>query len=160
MAVELHGLGVVVLGVGEQLALYILAGQRPQNRLGGYPLVHVQGHRLDLKPGAFALAAPLQPGFVAFEGPGQHLGLGPGERPLTGDGQQLGQGVSRGGIWCRAQDRRQVRVVVMGEAWRVLDRAVRFQAGRRDVLAGGRVAEGGDGVAVWVRFFSAWHSAG
>jgi len=61
MLVELDRLAVVLLRVGEQPPLHVLAPGSPQDRLGGDPLVNVQGHRVCHAPLLLPLARPLQP---------------------------------------------------------------------------------------------------
>ena len=59
--VELHCLAVVLLGVGEEVALDVLAGGGGNGGLGADALVDVDGDRIDGEAGQLALAGPLQP---------------------------------------------------------------------------------------------------
>ena len=98
VAVELHRLRVVLLRVGEEVPVDVLPRQHPQDGLGGDPLVHVQGHRIDLEPRSLPLAAPFQPRLVALQRRGQDPSLLPGQRTLPGGGQELLQPVGRRGV--------------------------------------------------------------
>ena len=135
VAVELHGPGIVELRVREQFALHVLSCQHPQDRLGGDPLVHVQGDRIDREPGPLPLAAPLQPRLVAAQRLRQLGGLGRRQRASRRLPQQLGQDVGRYRVGRRAQHRWQMRAVVVADPLRVPDFPLRFEAGQRDVLS-------------------------
>ena len=89
--VELHGLGVIVLRIGKEIALDILAGEHAEDGLGGDALVHVEGDGLDLEPRLLAFAAPLEPRLMAPQRVRQQLRLRRRKRPLPRDGQQLRQ---------------------------------------------------------------------
>jgi hypothetical protein len=145
--IELHGFRIVVLRIGKEIALDILACQHAQDGLRGDALVHVQGDRLDLEPRLLALAAPFQPRLVPAQRVREHLRLVRRKRPLPGNRQQLGQLVRRCGVRRRAQHRRQVRVVFVAELGRLLNDALRFQPGWRNVLALGGILEGSNGIA-------------
>ena len=89
--VELHGLRVIVLRVGKEIALDILPRQHAEDGLGGDALVHVEGDGLDLEPRLLAFAAPLEPRLMAPQRVRQQLRLRRRKRPLPRDGQQLRQ---------------------------------------------------------------------
>lgn len=60
--------------------------------------MHVQGHRLDLKPRLLPLATPLQPRLVTAEGVGKKLGFVGGKGALAGGGEEFGEFVLAGGV--------------------------------------------------------------
>lgn len=68
--VELYRLRIIVLRIGKEIALDILARQHALDGLGGDALVYVQRHRLDLEPRLLPFPAPLQPRLM----PPQRLG--------------------------------------------------------------------------------------
>ena len=98
-----------------------------------------------LEPRLFALAAPFQPRFVPAQRVGQYGCYFIRQRPLTGRRQKLGKPGRHRGLGGRSQDRRQVRVerVLHGEG--LPDRTVRFDPGRRNVLALGGIPDRRDG---------------
>ncbi len=71
MAVELHRLLVLLLRIGEKVALHILTGRRFHHCLGGDALVDVEGDRIYLEKlpvVLLLLLGPLQPGLLTVQG--------------------------------------------------------------------------------------------
>ena len=96
--VELDGLGVGLLRVSEEVALHVLAGNDPENGLGGNPFAYVKSNRFDFEPGLFAFPAPFEPGLVSAERGGERAGFLVGQRAFTGCAEQLGKLVGFGGF--------------------------------------------------------------
>ena len=144
--VELHRLRVIVLRIRKQIAVHILPRQHPQNRLRGHPLVHMQRHRIHLKPLLLPLPTPLQPRLLLPDGRAEGFGLFVGERPLAGQGEELRRAIGLP-IRRRPQHGWQMRVVRELHRRLIPHHPLRLQASRRDVLARGSVLDGAHGLA-------------
>jgi len=142
--VELDGLAIRELGVGEQVALDVLARGHAEDGLGGHALVDVEGDRLDLEPLPLPLARPLEPRLLRPEGGGQDLGLLLGQRAGAGGFQERGQAVGSA-LGIGAEDRREVWVVRELEPGCLPDASLGGEPSGRVVLALFGVAVVADG---------------
>lgn len=93
----------------------------------------------------FPLAGSCQPGLVPPQGLSRGSRFGFGQRALAGEAQQFRALARRRGLGRRPEDRQPMRVVLVADFRHILDAPLRFQAGGRDVLALGPVAEPADG---------------
>ena len=115
MFVELHGFLIRLFGVGEEIALDVLARRRADDGLGAHAFVDVQRHRIDFEKSLvvlFPFRRPLQPRLVVAERLGQKFLFVRRQRAPAGGGDEVGQfvGLARR---IKPQNRRQVRVIVV-----------------------------------------------
>jgi hypothetical protein len=132
--IKLNGFPITQLRIGEQIALHVLSGRDLDDGLRGDALVDVQRHRLHFKRPLLPLARPLQPRLPNTQRLRQQPRFFLGQRPLPRRFQQFRPAVRRStGI--EAQQRRPMRIVVVANAPRLRQLALRRQSRRRDVLA-------------------------
>jgi len=122
-------------------------------------LVDVQRHRLHLEKSLLALARPLQPRLPIPQRLGQPTRFLLGQRSLPHRFQQLRQAIRRS-TTIEAQQRRPVRIVVVADAPRLRQPALRRQSGGRDVLAGRVEPVIGDGIGRFRRWGYGFPDAG
>ena len=134
VAVELDGLRILQLRVAEQPATRFLPPQRPQHRLDGNPLVHVERDRIHLEPRPLPLPGPLQPRLAPPQRLGELPRFLPGQRPLPRLPEERRQRVLPLRLRRRPKRRWQVRVELVPMRRLLPNLPVRLDPRRRQVL--------------------------
>ena len=134
MLVELHGLAVRLLRVGEQVALHVLALGHLEDRLRANPLVDVERDWIDDEPPGLPLSGPLEPGLTLTQRVGDDSRLVLRQRSSRRRIEKRGQ-LAGPGRRVETQYGRQMRIVRVVDLRRLAHASLRGETGGRVVLA-------------------------